>query len=102
MAAVQVTLSDLTQKVNEGWKRDALAEHYGLPKKQMSDLLRTAGLKIRKFHAPKFELVDDLNATEEAPIVEEISTVAEEVQAEVSETITVEGTTVPPTLQESW
>ena len=57
--AIQVSLTELKTKVEEGWKRDALAEHYGLPKQQMSALLRQAGLKIRKFHAPKFELVDD-------------------------------------------
>jgi hypothetical protein len=62
--AVQVTMSDLTEKVNAGWKRDALAEHYRLPKSQMSDLLRQAGLKIRKFHAPKFELVNDITLDE--------------------------------------
>ena len=56
--AVQVTLSDLTNKVNEGWKKDQLAEYYGLPKAQVGKLLKQAGLTIRKFHLPKFELVD--------------------------------------------
>lgn len=63
--AVQVTLSDLTNKVNEGWKKDQLAEYYGLPKAQVGKLLKQAGLTIRKFHLPKFELVDDTaNATD--------------------------------------
>lgn len=73
--AVQVTISDLTNKVNEGWKKPQLAEHYGLPMTQVTKLLQTAGLKIRKFHLPKFELVDD---TQEPGIpmesIEEIST----------------------------
>jgi hypothetical protein len=61
MAAVQVTVSDLTAKVNAGWKKAALAAHYGLPMTQMTTLLQQAGLRIRKFHHPKFELIDDTN-----------------------------------------
>lgn len=57
--AIQITITDLTQKVEEGWKKPALAEHYGLPVTQMTKALKDAGLRIRKFHAPKFELVDD-------------------------------------------
>lgn len=63
--AIQISESELKAKVEAGWKRDALATHYGLPKQQMSSLLKVAGLKIRKFHAPKWELVkdsQDLNA----------------------------------------
>lgn len=61
--AVQVTLSDLTAKVNAGWKKQALAEHYGLPMAQMTKLLQQAGLKIRKFHNAKFELINDSEGT---------------------------------------
>lgn len=61
--AVQVTLSDLTNKVNEGWKKQQLAQHYGLPVAQMTKLLRDAGLQIRKFHNPKYVLVDDTAET---------------------------------------
>ena len=57
--AIQVTVSDLTQKVNEGWKKPQLATYYGLPMTQVTKLLQQAGLKIRKFHLPKFVLVDD-------------------------------------------
>jgi len=58
---VRITTSDLTQKVNEGWKKNQLAEHYGLPVAQMTKVLRDAGLRIRKFHNPKYVLVDDIN-----------------------------------------
>lgn len=58
--AVSITLSDLSAKVNEGWKKPALAVHYGLPVAQVTRLLKDAGLTIRKFHAPKFTLVNDL------------------------------------------
>ncbi len=54
---VRITIEDLTQKVEEGWKKDALAEHYGLPMTQMGAALKQAGLRIRKFHKPKFELI---------------------------------------------
>jgi ribosomal protein S13 len=56
---VRITTTDLTNKVNEGWKKIALAEHYGLPVSQMTQVLKDAGLKIRKFHKPKYELVND-------------------------------------------
>lgn len=57
--AVQITLSDLTAKVQQGWKKPALAEYYGLPVAQMGRVLKDANLTIRKFHAPKYELIHD-------------------------------------------
>ena len=59
MATKQISLSELKQKVEDGWKKNQLAEYYGLPMVQMTKLLQKAGLKIRKFHAPAFELIDD-------------------------------------------
>ena len=57
--AIEINLSTLRQQVQEGWKKTKLAEHYELPVAQMTQVLKQAGLKIRKFHAPKFILVDD-------------------------------------------
>lgn len=57
--AREITISDLKSKVDAGWKKQVLADHYGLPMAQMTKLLQTAGLKIRKFHAPLYVLVDD-------------------------------------------
>lgn len=62
--AREITISDVKSKVDAGWKKQALAEHYGLPMAQMTKLLQAAGLKIRKFHAPLFVLVDDTTPTE--------------------------------------
>ena len=45
--------------VNEGKKRNEIAAYYGLKEAQVAKLLKAAGLKIRKFHLPTFELVDD-------------------------------------------
>ena len=56
---IEIKKSILAQQVQDGWKRKALAEHYGLPEAQMAQVLRDAGLQIRKFHAPKYQLVDD-------------------------------------------
>lgn len=64
MAIVKITKADLAAKVEEGWKKDKLAEHYGLPMAQMTKVLQSAGLKIRKFHAPKFELIDEEEVVE--------------------------------------
>ena len=96
--AVEIKLSVLTEQVNEGWKRAALAEHYGLPETQMAQVLRDAGLKIRKFHAPAFVLVKDeiseedihqeTNDAPEVAPVEESEQVTEEVTASNSEAVT--------------
>lgn len=88
--AVQVTKSDLSQKVQEGWKRKQLAEHYGLPETQMAQLLKDAGLQIRKFHAPKYVLVDDVSEavaemvqeSESVQIVEEKGEEIPQIQSE--------------------
>ena len=55
----QVKKSELTAMVNEGKKRNEIAAYYGLKEAQVAKLLKAAGLKIRKFHLPTFELVDD-------------------------------------------
>ena len=68
--AVEIKKSVLAQQVQEGWKRKALADHYGLSEVQMADVLRKAGLKIRKFHAPKYQLVDDTNSEELAETID--------------------------------
>ena len=69
--AVEIKKSILAQQVEDGWKRKALAEHYGLPEAQMAQVLRDAGLQIRKFHAPKYQLVDDTNSEELVEITNE-------------------------------
>ena len=82
--AVEIKKSVLAQQVQEGWKRKALADHYGLSEVQMADVLRKAGLKIRKFHAPKYQLVDDtVDNTEE--IGEDINVVSNEITEETVE-----------------
>ena len=64
MVAIKISKVDLAQKVEEGWKKAQLAEHYGLPMAQMTKVLQAAGLQIRKFHAPKFELVEEVEEVE--------------------------------------
>ena len=65
----QVKKSELTAMVNEGKKRNEIAAHYGLKEAQVAKLLKAAGLKIRKFHLPTFELVDD-TVEEEATMMD--------------------------------
>lgn len=66
---VKISLATLKKQVEEGMKRKELAEYYGIPETQMAKALKSAGLKIRKFHNPAFELVME---TEEVPIIEEV------------------------------
>lgn len=84
--AVEIKKSVLTQQVQDGWKRKALAEHYEIPEMQMAQVLRQAGLKIRKFHAPKYLFVDDTVSTEN---VAEYNEVAEDL-IDISDSIEVE------------
>ena len=65
---VKISLATLKKQVEEGMKRKELAEYYGIPETQMAKALKSAGLKIRKFHNPAFELV---NEAEEAQVEEE-------------------------------
>ena len=68
--AVEIKKSILAQQVQDGWKRKALAEHYGLPEALMAQVLRDAGLQIRKFHAPKYQFIDDTQSETTESIVE--------------------------------
>jgi hypothetical protein len=68
---VQIVKSFLAKQVNDGMKKDQLADYYGLNISEMGRVLKQAGLKIRKFHTPNFELVEE----EEANLVE--NTIAE-------------------------
>jgi hypothetical protein len=77
---VKIVPSVLKAQVEEGWKLKPLAEHYGLPVAQMTKALRALGLKIRKFHAPKFTFVEE--ATEENADIADIAVNAEEVVVE--------------------
>ena len=99
--AVEIKLSVLTEQVNEGWKRATLAEHYGLPETQMAQVLRNAGLKIRKFHAPKYQLVDDTEGETTEGIIEgndvvvgeDVNVLQEDTQQEVATPVTTKKTT---------
>ena len=104
----QVKKSELTAMVNEGKKRNEIAAHYGLKEAQVAKLLKAAGLKIRKFHLPTFELVDD-TVEEEAtmmdiPVTQEVldmnpGLAAEGVQVGETIQVTAEATAEEVTAQ---
>lgn len=80
MSAVQIVPSVLRKQVEEGWKLKPLAEHYNLPVAQMKKALKALDLTIRKFHAPKFEFVEENTEESVTDInVETQNTVEEEV-----------------------
>ena len=104
----QVKKSELTAMVNEGKKRNEIAAHYGLKEAQVAKLLKAAGLKIRKFHLPTFELVDDTVEGDvpmmDIPVTQEVLGMNPDLAAEgvqVGETIqvTVEATAEEVTAQ---
>ena len=63
----KIVLSELKKQIEEGMKKDELAKFYGLPVTQMTKLLKSAGLEIRKFRRPSFELIDDTEKVTETP-----------------------------------
>lgn len=106
--AIQIVKSVLAQEVQDGWKLKALAEKYELPVSQMKQALRQANLTIRKFHNPKFELVDDtvvedVNDTMNTPVLE-TETVATVTSPNESVTVSVQETveTAPASEQNNW
>lgn len=60
MEQVKIKPSVLREQVETGMKLDELASHYGLPKAQMKKALGQLGLKIRRFHGPKFVFEEEL------------------------------------------
>ena len=98
--SVEIKKSVLAQQVQEGWKRKALADHYGLSEVQMADVLRKAGLKIRKFHAPKYQLVDDTEGETTEGIIEGNDVVVGEDVNVLQEDTQQEEVTTPVATQE--
>ena len=91
---VKIVLETLKGQVEKGMKRKELAEYYNISEAQMANALKSAGLKIRKFHAPSFVLVTEENAQEisnptsevlEQEVIAESVTATEEVVAEKAE-----------------
>lgn len=83
MSTVKITKSDFTEKVNQGWKREQLQEHYGIKSSDVTAILKQLGLRIRKFHKPRFELVDDeVETTSDAEVTKEEEIQIPEVQKE--------------------
>ncbi len=56
--AKTVSKAQLTAMVDSGSKKQEIAEYYGLNMAQTTNLLKSVGLKIRKFHAPAFIIVE--------------------------------------------
>ena len=97
---VEIKKSILAQQIQDGWKRKALAEHYGLPEAQMAQVLRDAGLQIRKFHAPKYQLVDDTDPEESVEVTNEGSDVVVGEDVNVLQENTQQEVVTPVTTQE--
>ena len=97
---VKIVPSVLRKQVEDGWKMKPLADHYGLPVSQMKRALKSLDLTIRKFHAPKFVIVEE-EVTEEVAqaeveavegTLEEATPEVEEVEAELEEEVEEEST----------
>ena len=88
----KVSLKTLKEQVEKGMKKEELAKFYNLPVAQVTKMLKAAGLKIRKFHEPAFELINDEFIEE--PIVSENQEVSNEnvIEEKDNEEITQEST----------
>jgi hypothetical protein len=75
MTQVKIVPSVLRAEIEEGMKLIPLAEKYNLPVMQMKAVLKQLGLQIRRFHTPKFIIVDEEAEVEPTPLevlIEEI------------------------------
>ena len=73
----------IAAQVEAGWKKDVLAKHYELPVASITSILKTLGLKIRKFHKPAF-VIDGLDSP--AITAEAVETDSPTKEEEVTET----------------
>lgn len=84
---VEINLETLTEQVNvKGMKKKELADFYGIPVTQMTNALKQAGLKIRKFHHPAFVLTTNTASDE---VVEEVATTEAGSDTVIGETVEV-------------
>jgi hypothetical protein len=78
MSQVKIVPSVLRAEIEEGMKLIPLAEKYNLPIVQMKAVLKQLGLQIRRFHLPKFIIVDEEAELEPTPLevlIEEAKTI---------------------------
>jgi len=93
MSQVKIVPSVLRAEINEGMKLIQLAEKYNLPVMQMKAVLKQLGLQIRRFHLPKFVIVDE----DEELLPTPLEVLIEEVKAENTPIIETEAIIVPAT-----
>lgn len=55
----QIHFDELEEQVNNGWKRERIAEHYGLTIAATKRLLKDAGLRIRSTRYPNYVLIKE-------------------------------------------
>lgn len=63
--AVEIKLNELTEMVNNGAKKNQVADKYGLTMAATTRLLKEANLRIKKTHKPTYTLVNTINAETE-------------------------------------
>lgn len=65
---VQISKKSLTEDINNSFTQTQLMEKYSLSAGTLRDILKEAGLKIKKTKVKRFILVDDTNNTSEQTI----------------------------------
>lgn len=107
---VKIIPSVIKNQIDSGWKMSQLKEHYGLPETQMKLVLKQLNLTIRKFHMPKFVILEEnVEEVQQVPeteyIVEDVAEVAEitevtqnteEIVETVQTVVTTEETPINP------
>lgn len=56
---IEISKTELTNLVNEGAKKNQIADKYNLTMAATGRLLKDAGLRIKKTHKPTFKLVEE-------------------------------------------
>ena len=64
--------SEFTRLVEQGAKKNQLAEHFGIPKSQVTSILKGWGLRIKATRTPGYILEDDITLLEDPQIEQDL------------------------------
>ena len=59
MANEQIKKSEVRNLIEQGFKKDQLAAHFGIPKSRVAKILQTFNLRIKSTRGAGYVLIDD-------------------------------------------
>lgn len=80
---INISKKTLAADIEAGMKREGIiekysTEHYKLTNGDVTSILHSAGLRIRKFKRPVFKIIDDVELPLDPTIAKEVKEIAEQ------------------------